>query len=49
VKGKYMYSPGIPESFRVLVRELKALALDVKCENGTEMPCDKVEKTEEEQ
>jgi DNA-directed RNA polymerase subunit beta len=32
VKGKYMYSPGIPESFRVLVRELKALALDVRCE-----------------
>jgi DNA-directed RNA polymerase subunit beta len=49
VKGKYMYSPGIPESFRVLVRELKALGLDVKCENGAEMPCDKVEKTEEEQ
>jgi len=49
VKGKYMYSPGIPESFRVLVRELKALALDVRCENGAEMPCDKVERTEEEQ
>jgi DNA-directed RNA polymerase subunit beta len=49
VKGKYMYSPGIPESFRVLVRELKALGLDVKCENGAEMPCDKVERTEEEQ
>jgi DNA-directed RNA polymerase subunit beta len=49
VKGKYMYSPGIPESFRVLVRELKALGLDVRCENGAEMPCDKVERTEEEQ
>jgi len=49
VKGKYMYSPGIPESFRVLVRELKALGLDVQCENGAEMPCDKVERTEEEQ
>lgn len=49
VKGKYMYSPGIPESFRVLVRELKALGLDVRCENGAEMPCDKVERSEEEQ
>jgi DNA-directed RNA polymerase subunit beta len=38
VKGKYMYSPGIPESFRVLVRELKALALDVRCENGQKCP-----------
>ncbi len=43
VKGKYMYQPGIPESFRVLVRELKALGLNVKCENGTSMPCDQVE------
>jgi len=48
VKGKYMYSPGIPESFRVLVRELKALGLDVRCENGANMPCDQVKKTEEE-
>ncbi|WP_448583692.1 DNA-directed RNA polymerase subunit beta [Thermocrinis sp.] len=48
VKGKYMYAPGIPESFRVLVRELKALGLDVRCENGANMPCDQVEKTEEE-
>ncbi|WP_448588198.1 DNA-directed RNA polymerase subunit beta [Thermocrinis sp.] len=49
VKGKYMYSPGIPESFRVLVRELKALGLDVRCENGADMPCDQVERTEEEE
>ena len=30
VKGKYSFEPGLPESFNVLVRELKALALDVK-------------------
>ncbi len=43
VKGKYIYQAGIPESFRVLVRELKALGLDVRCENGANMPCDQVE------
>ncbi|GAB4250661.1 MAG: DNA-directed RNA polymerase subunit beta [Acidobacteriota bacterium] len=30
VKGESDYSPGIPESFNVLVRELQALALDVE-------------------
>ncbi len=30
VKGKYTFEPSLPESFNVLVRELKALALDVK-------------------
>ena len=30
VKGKYSFEPGLPESFNVLVRELKALALDVR-------------------
>jgi len=47
VKGKYIYQPGVPESFRVLVRELKALGLNVKCENGISMPCDQVEIQEE--
>ncbi len=47
VKGKYVYTPGIPESFKVLVRELKALALDVRCENGKSVPCDQVEIKEE--
>ncbi|MCS7277556.1 MAG: DNA-directed RNA polymerase subunit beta [Aquificaceae bacterium] len=47
VKGKYMYQAGIPESFRVLVRELKALGLDVRCENGANMPCDQIEVEEE--
>ena len=30
VKGESTYSPGIPESFNVLIRELQALALDVE-------------------
>ncbi|MCX7990273.1 MAG: DNA-directed RNA polymerase subunit beta [Aquificaceae bacterium] len=47
VKGRYMYQPGVPESFRVLVRELKALGLDVRCENGAGMPCDQIEVEEE--
>ncbi|WP_340696068.1 DNA-directed RNA polymerase subunit beta [Hydrogenobacter thermophilus] len=48
VKGRYTYTPGIPESFRVLVRELKALGLNVKCENGESKPCDQIEIEEEE-
>ncbi len=44
IKGKYYYDIGIPESFKVLVRELKALALDVKCKtkDGSQS-CDQVE------
>ncbi len=49
VKGRYTYSPGIPESFRVLVRELKALSLDVRCVNGEDVGCDRVEMKEEEE
>ena len=49
VKGRYTYSPGIPESFRVLVRELKALSLDVRCVNGEDASCDEVEMKEEEE
>jgi DNA-directed RNA polymerase subunit beta len=30
VKGKSLPEPGIPESFRVLVHELQALAVDVR-------------------
>ena len=30
VKGESTYSPGIPESFNVLIRELQSLALDVE-------------------
>ena len=49
VKGRYTYSPGIPESFRVLVRELKALGLDVRCTNGEDSGCDQIETREEDQ
>ncbi len=49
VKGKYTYTPGIPESFRVLVRELKALGMDVRCQNGEDVGCDRVEVKEEEE
>ena len=39
VKGKDLPEPGIPESFRVLVHELQALALDVRMmdDDGNEM------------
>ena len=30
VKGKNVPTPGVPESFKVLVKELQALALDIK-------------------
>ncbi|MBK3332399.1 DNA-directed RNA polymerase subunit beta [Persephonella atlantica] len=45
VKGKYYYDIGVPESFKVLVRELKALALDVECrlEDGEKQACDTVD------
>jgi len=45
IKGNYNYDIGIPESFKVLVRELKALALDVSCkmEDGEEKSCDTVD------
>ena len=39
VKGKNVPTPGVPESFKVLIKELQALALDVKVldENGEEV------------
>ena len=45
IKGRYSYDIGVPESFKVLVRELKSLALDVECnmEDGKTSPCDKVD------
>ena len=33
VKGSNRHEPGIPESFKVLIKELQALALDVKVLN----------------
>ncbi len=39
VKGKNVPTPGIPESFKVLIKELQSLALDIKVldENGEEV------------
>jgi DNA-directed RNA polymerase subunit beta len=51
VNGKYVYTPGLPESFKVLVRELKGLALDVRCINYDEaksVGCDQVKVREDE-
>ena len=36
VKGEQVLEPGLPESFNVLIRELQALCLDVKLEEGSE-------------
>jgi DNA-directed RNA polymerase subunit beta len=38
VKGEQVLEPGLPESFNVLIRELQALALDVKLEEPTIEP-----------
>ena len=48
VKGKDLPEPGIPESFRVLVHELQALAVDVKMvgEDGEEMDLKQMEQEE---
>ena len=35
IKGKYATSPGIPESFNVLVQELRGLALDIQVYDKT--------------
>ena len=34
VKGENVPEPGIPESFKVLIKELQSLGLDVKCLSG---------------
>lgn len=48
VKGKDMPEPGVPESFRVLIHELQALAVDVRLlgENGEEMDLKQLEQEE---
>ncbi len=40
VKGENIPTPGVPESFKVLIKELQSLMLDVKVldENGEEIP-----------
>ena len=42
IKGKLMGKPGVPESFRVLIKELRSLALDIKTLNkeGKEVSID---------
>ncbi len=46
IKGKYVASPGIPESFNVLVQELRGLALDIQVydKNGKRVPLNDKEK-----
>ena len=48
IKGKPMGKPGLPESFRVLVKELRSLALDVKTltKEGKEVSIDEEQKVE---
>ena len=48
VKGKELPQPGIPESFRVLVHELQALAIDVRMmdDDGNEMDLKQMEQEE---
>jgi len=48
IKGKPMTKPGIPESFKVLVKELRSLALDLKTLNkeGREVSIDEEEVVE---
>jgi len=36
VKGENVPEPGVPESFRVLMKELQSLGLDVKILSSTE-------------
>jgi DNA-directed RNA polymerase subunit beta len=41
IKGKHYYDIGVPESFKVLVRELKSLGLNVECiTDGQSQACD---------
>ena len=46
IKGKAMGKPGIPESFKVLIKELRSLSLDVRTLNkeGKEVNIDEQEK-----
>ncbi len=46
IKGKYATSPGIPESFNVLVQELRGLALDIQVydKSGKRVPLNDKEK-----
>lgn len=47
VKGRNMMTPGLPESFNVLVKELHSLSLDVRLikQDGQEMTIDSLQQT----
>lgn len=47
IKGKAMGKPGVPESFKVLIKELRSLCLDVKTmdKTGKEINIDEEERT----
>ncbi len=49
VKGENVLEPGVPESFKVLIKELQSLALDVKIlgSNGREIEIRSVEEQEQ--
>ncbi|MFC4025677.1 DNA-directed RNA polymerase subunit beta [Oceanobacillus longus] len=48
VKGDNLPEPGVPESFKVLIKELQSLGMDVKMLNSTEAEIDLRELEEEE-
>ena len=47
IKGSSMGKPGVPESFKVLIKELRSLGLDMKTlsEDGKEVNIDEEGKT----
>lgn len=47
VKGENIPEPGIPEAFKVLVKEMQSLALDVKVYTGDESPMELTEDDED--
>ncbi|MBE7029872.1 MAG: DNA-directed RNA polymerase subunit beta [Ruminococcaceae bacterium] len=48
VKGENVPKPGVPESFKVLIKELQSLALDVKVLDGDDVEIPILESVEEE-
>ncbi len=49
VKGQNVPKPGIPEAFKVLIKELQSLALDVKVLNGNDEEIDLKQNFEDEE
>ena len=46
IKGENIPAPGIPESFKVLIKELRSLALDISVQNDDGTPVEIVETSE---